>query len=245
MKKNIAVLGVINKMSIFKIITVLMVMGGAQIAVVYGEILRGIKENIINDYSFYHYLNLDALLWIFLGAFLLINLVLVWCYAEKKGTHTVYFYKHIQTSRNQKCLINMFYAIFCYLLLFTWQIAVTRMIVLFVRSMTVQEGASIYQYLSGIYYVDLLNGIFNLNNNYVLFINLLFILLFGIEVAKVECKKNIPIGLILLFILYSVTYKERIDSKVLCIVLLVVLSVWALIKFIGIMKYSNDEEGLN
>lgn len=245
MKKNIAVLSVITKTSIFKIFAVLMVMAVAQIAVVYCEILRCKKENILDDYSFYHYMNLGALLWIFLGAFLLINLVLIWCYSEKKGTHTAYFFKLIQTTRNQKCLINIFYAIFCYILLFVWQIAVSRMILIFVNGMTVQEGASIYQYISGIFYVDLMNGIANLSHKFNVVINLLFLLLFGIHVAKAECKKNVPIGLILLFILYSVTYIERIDSKIVSIALLVVLSVWSFINIICIMKYSNDEEEQN
>ena len=244
MKKNLAVLGVITKTSIFKIITVLMVMAVAQIAVVYCEILRCKKENLLDDYLFSHYMNLDAHLWIFLVAFLLINLVLFWCYSAKKETNTLYFYKRIQITRNKKCLINMFYAIFCYILLFVWQVVVSRMIELFVRSMTVQEGASIYQYLNGIYYVDSINGIYDFNNKMVLVINLLFIVLFAIEVAKVECIKKVPIGFIILYSLYSVTYIAKIDSRIVCIALLVILSVWSLINLIGIVVrgyYTEDD----
>jgi hypothetical protein len=185
---------------------------------------------------------MDILLWIFLGAFLLISLILFWTYGEKSNSHTAYFYKHLKSSRNQKCVMNILYAIFCYLFLFGWQIAIARLIEVIVRSLSLQEGASVYQYISGSYYVDLMNGIFNLRDKFVLIVSILFVILFAIEVAKAESKKKLPIGLILLFVLYAVTFKERIDNEIMCIALLVVLSIWILINIFLSMRSRDDEE---
>lgn len=244
MKKNIAVLGIMTKMSIYKIISVLLLMGVSQIAFAYGEIMQCKKENMLDYYAFYHYINLDILLWIFLGAFLLISLILFWTYGERSNSHTSYFYMHLIIGRNQKCLMNIFYALFCYLLLFGWQIGVVRIIELIFRSFSMQEVSSVYQYISGTYYVDLINGIFNLNEKFVLIVGILFVLLFSIEVSKAESKKKLPISLLLLFVLYAVSYKERIDNEILCIALLIVLSVWLLINIFLYLKNMNNEENM-
>ncbi len=197
MKKSIAVLSIITHMSIYKIIAVLLFMGISQVTFVCFKIKQCITQGVSDNYPFEDYINIWLLLVIFMISFLLMNLILFWTYHEKRKVHTAYFYERISIGRNRKFAINMLYAWFCYFLLYGWQICISRLIEWLIRSMTNQEGEPMYQYISGIYYSDLIRGIYD---------NVLFLGLMSIEVAKSQWRNKPPIGFILVFVWYAVTY---------------------------------------
>lgn len=200
MKKTVAVLSVITHMSIYKIIAVLLFMGISQVAYVYMMIKYCIKYEMAETYTFAHYMDSMLLFAIFILSFLLINLILFWTYHEKKGVHTAYFYERISIGRKRKFVINMGYALFCYFLLYGWQICISRFLEWLIRSMTNQGVEPMYQYISGIYYADLMRGIYG---------SVLFLGLMSIEVAKSQWRNKTPIGIILIFVWYAVTYIYR------------------------------------
>lgn len=200
MKKTIAVLGLITQMSIYKVITVLLFMGISQVTFVYMKIKQCIRDGVAEQYTFSDYMNIKLLFVIFMLSFLLINLILYWTYHEKRKVNTAYFYERISIGRNRKFAINMLYAWFCYFLLYGWQICISRLIEWLIRSMTNQEGEPMYQYISGIYYADLIRGIDD---------SVLFLGLMSIEVAKSQWRNKPPVGIILIFVWYAVTYVNR------------------------------------
>lgn len=197
MKKIIAVLSVITHMSIYKIIAVLLFMGISQVTFVYLKIKQCIAQGALDNYVFEDYINIELLWVIFMISFLLINLVLFWTYHEKRKVHTAYFFERISIGRKQKFIINILYALFCYFLLYGWQICISRILEWLIRSLTNPIGEPMYRYISGIYCTDLICGIYD---------SVLFFGLMSIEVAKSQWRNKPPIGFILIFVWYAATY---------------------------------------
>lgn len=197
MKKSIAILSIITHMSIYKIIVVLLFMGISQVTFVYLKIKQCIAQGVLDNYVFEDYINIELLWVIFMISFLMINLVLYWTYHEKRKVHTAYLFERISIGRKQKFAINTLYALFCYFLLYGWQICISRILEWLIRSLTNQGGEPMYQYISGTYYADLMRGIYG---------SVLFFGLMSIEVAKSQWRNKPPIGFILVFVWYAATY---------------------------------------
>lgn len=219
MKKKIAILGVITQISIYKIIMVLFFLGITQVAFVYMKIKQCIREDVADQYIFVDYMDHKFLLITFLLSFLLINLILYWTYREERGVRTEYFYRRTGFRRNQKFVINLLYAWFCYFLLYGWQLAIARVIEWMVRSLTEQEGTSLYQYVRGVEFTDLMRGIVGMDV-IMLVTGVLFLGLMSVEVARTEWLGRPPVGIVLIFVWYAVTYAERSYSYWMCNVLI-------------------------
>lgn len=239
MKKTIAVLSVITHMSIYKIIAVLLFMGISQVTFVYLKIKQCITQGLAEDYRFADYMDSILLFVIFMISFLLINLILYWTYHEKRKVHTAYFFERIRIGRKQKFIINILYALFCYFLLYGWQICISRLLEWLIRSVTNPTGEPMYQYISGIYYTDLMRGIYG---------SVLFLGLMSIEVAKSQWKNKPPIGMILIFVWYAVTYIYRsyiyMMSSSLIISIIFDISICVLYFLISNRKLQKNEKNL-
>lgn len=241
MKKKIAILGVITQISIYKIIMVLLFLGITQVAFVYMKIKQCIREDVADQYIFVDYMDNKFLLITFLLSFLLINLILYWTYREERGVRTEYFYRRTGFRRNQKFVINLLYAWFCYFLLYGWQLAIARVIEWMVWSLTEQEGTSLYQYVRGVEFTDLLRGIVGMDV-IMLVTGALFLGLMSMEVAKSEWRSRPPVGIILIFVWYAVTYVERSYSYWMCDVLTVGLLLLILYFILRSLKRWKQEK---
>lgn len=241
MKKKIAVLGVLTRMSIYKIIMVMLFLGITQVAFVYLKIKQCIREGVAEQYIFVDYMDHKFLLVTFLISFLLINLILYWTYREQRGVCTAFLYKRTGFGRNQKFVLNMLYAWFCYFLLYGWQLAIGRIIEWMVRSMTIQEGTSLYQYVRGVEFTDLMRGIVGMDV-IMLVTGLLFLGVMSMEVAKSEWLGRPPVGIILIFVWYAVTYVERSYSYWMCDVLTVGLLLLILYFILRSLKRWKQEK---
>lgn len=198
MRKNLAVLSIVVRSSIYKILLVLVGMSLVQVGLSYSYLS---KSDLI-------VWNLEVLVEsiymkeVFLVTLVLIGIILLWAMGEKFGTKQAYYYDRISVKRSGRFWLWTGYTVFCFSLLFMVQIGLVFVIGLLYERCSLEGYLYPQMYFLTFYQNEFLHNLFPMTDIVKWITNILFVLAMSVDIVKANCYSRKPYGVVWFFLLY-------------------------------------------
>ena len=229
MRRNLMMLSVAVRSSLYKIIIILGIMAALQMGCFYHtyekyayppegswEAQQIQTENITLGQIYGVTWTLESLIekskleLVFLGAFVLICLVLAWSQGERKQVKTYYFYERLPQSHEKRFAVWTIYNVCCMIILVFVQVLTVLGMGWMFKSLVPSEYESVQMFFMSFYKSEFLHCIMPLGDVIKVVRNIMMYLACSMEIAGYACMKRKPWTLFLLVALMVFGFSQEI-----------------------------------
>lgn len=192
MKKNLSMLSIVVRSSIYKIMGILLGMGVLQTVLFY-QAFRSLHTEPIGS-SWYSLELFEEVLqdaqvhYIFLAAFILICVTLIWAESERRGSKTFYLYDRLAVDFKSRFLSWSIYNVLCLLMLFAVQVLLVFGLGVIYQLLADPDFVLRPMYFSAFYKSRFLHCLLPMEEWLKWVRNVLMILAVGMEIADCSCR---------------------------------------------------------
>lgn len=228
--------------SIYKILTILVVMTGAEVALFFWSLNRSLRQTPLVNAGFVPVLNYSGAVIVFMAALCLVVIVLFLCETEHGGSRWGYTMDRLLVSDKHQILIRFVYNILCFVLLFGVQAwAGLWMCRLYVERMPAELVSPQLTFLA-FYQSSFLHNVLPLAESAKWVRNALMILAMSAELAMARRRRNFgSIGILpSLSILWMIEDVGFHATQLVADTVCIVMSIDAVLQFFGLWRVDSS-----